>query len=134
MGFLDTPGDEFGILPTLGGSANPYYTAGTGGCTPGVIMANLPLVPTTASDFSVLDATLQNYWKFDEGSGTSATDNGLAGQGKTGTLSNTTWTGNGYLASEMNNGLSFNGSSKMTVSSRSPPRAASPSRPGCIRP
>ena len=40
-------------------------------------MAYLPQIPVTASDFNSVDTTLQNYYKLDESSGTTANDHGF---------------------------------------------------------
>ncbi|MCX6702678.1 MAG: type II secretion system protein, partial [Candidatus Wolfebacteria bacterium] len=89
----------------MGGGADK--TSKDGGQYPGLY--------EEGTDFSLLpidygDSSLMGYWKFDEGSGTTAYD--YSGNNATGTLTNgPVWVG-GKVGS---NALSFNGSSKVLI-------------------
>jgi hypothetical protein len=80
---------------TGSGSGKTYNIVDGAFTPPGAGPTNTP-VPTPAP-------TLVGYWKFDETSGTTASDS--SGRGHAGTVSGATW-----IAGKINNGLNFNGS------------------------
>src|SRR5262249_32034453 len=65
VGFKDYAGELFGLTST-----SPYHGIATDGSDPGVNYAALSGI----TDYVPVDATLTDYWKFDEGAGTSVAD------------------------------------------------------------